>query len=122
METSGHIDGGTVSQRHHRANARDRHQAPAHLIIPHDSQQAAMQDDDLFAQHPPDNEHGFDQHRQVGEVLNQLPDARLELYLPNHADLEAEVTQSTAQIVVDGDGLRLQRLAMGQQHPQFLTT
>ena len=35
--------------------------------------------------------------------------------------LETEVTQSTAQVVVDGNGLRLQQLTMGQQHPQFLT-
>jgi hypothetical protein len=28
---------------------RGRHQAPAHLIIPNDGQQTAMQDDDLFA-------------------------------------------------------------------------
>jgi hypothetical protein len=31
------------------------------------------------------------------------------------------VAQSTAQVVLDGDGLRLQQLAMGQQHSQFLT-
>ena len=37
-----------------------------------------------------------------------------------YPNLEAEVTQSTAQVVLDGDGLRLQQLAMGQQHPQFL--
>src|SRR5450830_683721 len=34
--------------------------------------------------------------------------------------LKAEVTQSTAQVVVYSDGLRLQQLAMRQQHPQFL--
>ena len=37
-----------------------------------------------------------------------------------YPNLEAEVTQSPAQVVVDGDGLRLQQLAMRQQHPQFL--
>jgi hypothetical protein len=31
-----------------------------------------------------------------GDVLDQLLDARLELHLPDHSDLEAEVTQSTA--------------------------
>src|SRR5262245_59574168 len=36
-----------------------------------------MQDDDLFAKRPPDNKHRFDQHHQVGEVLNKLPDAGL---------------------------------------------
>ena len=29
--------------------------------------------------------------------------------------------QRTAQVVLDGDRLRLQQLAMGQQHPQLLT-
>ena len=38
----------------------------------------------------------------------------------NHANLEAEVAQSTAQVIVDGDRLRLQQLAVGQQHPRFL--
>jgi len=40
---------------------------------------------------------------------------------PGHTDLEAEVAQGTAQVVLDSDGLRLQQLAMGQQHPQLLT-
>ena len=56
-----------------------------------------------------------------GEVLDKLPDPGLELYLPNHADLEAEVAQRAAQVVLNGDGLGLQQLAMRQQHPQFLT-
>jgi hypothetical protein len=30
-------------------SARDRHQAPAHLIIPDDGQQAAVLDDELLA-------------------------------------------------------------------------
>jgi hypothetical protein len=50
-----------------------------------------MQDDDLFAQRPPDNEHWFDQLGQVGKVLDQLFDAGLELRLPGDADLETEV-------------------------------
>ena len=71
-----------------------------------------MQDDDLFAECPPDNEQWFDQLGQVGEALDQLVDAGLELHLPDHSDLEAEVTQSTAQVVLNGDGLRLKQLAM----------
>jgi hypothetical protein len=58
---------------------------------------------------------------QVGQVLDQLLDPSLELHCANHSDLEAEVAQGTAQVVLDGDGLRLQQLAMGQQHAQFLT-
>jgi hypothetical protein len=44
----------------------------------------------------------LDQHRQVGKVLNKLPDAGLKLRLPNHANLETEVAQSTAQVILDG--------------------
>jgi hypothetical protein len=49
VEASWHVDRGAIGQRHHGANSRGRHQAPTHLVIPHDGQQAAMQDDDLFA-------------------------------------------------------------------------
>jgi hypothetical protein len=40
---------------------------------------------------------------------------------PHHAHLEAEVAQGAAQVVLNGNGLRLQQLAMGQQHAQLLT-
>ncbi len=74
-----------------------------------------MQDNDLFAQYSPDNEHRFDHDRQVGQVLDKLPDSHLELHRPDHADLEAEVAQGTPQIILNGDRLRLQKLTMGQQ-------
>ena len=48
-EASWNVDGATIGQRHHGADTRGCHQAPAHLVIPDDGQQAAMQDDDLFA-------------------------------------------------------------------------
>jgi hypothetical protein len=47
---------------------------------------------------------GFDQLGQVGLVLDQFLDPGFELHLPDHADLEAEVTQSTAQVVLNGNG------------------
>ena len=34
---------------------------PAHLIVPHDSEQAAVQDAELLAKRPSDNEQWFDQ-------------------------------------------------------------
>src|SRR5439155_11890136 len=70
---------------------------------------------------PPDNEQWFDQNGQVREVLDQLLDPSLELHRANHSDLEAKVTQGTAQVILDGDGLRLQQLAVGQEHAQLLT-
>src|SRR5215510_13386043 len=47
-EASGDVDGGAIGQRHHGPDTRGRHQAPAHLILPDNGQQAAMQDDDLL--------------------------------------------------------------------------
>src|ERR1035437_7706897 len=49
MEASGYVDRGSIGQRTHRATARAGHQAPAHLIIPDDGQQAAVLDDELLA-------------------------------------------------------------------------
>jgi hypothetical protein len=54
-------------------------------------------------------------------ALDQLLNACLELRRPHHTDLETEVAQGSAQVVLDGDGLRLQQFAMRQQHAQFLT-
>jgi hypothetical protein len=34
-----------------------------------------MQDDDLFAERPPDDQQWFDQYGQVGKVLDQFLDA-----------------------------------------------
>jgi hypothetical protein len=38
-------------------------------------QQTAMQDDDLFAERPPDDQQWFDQYGQVGKVIDQFLDA-----------------------------------------------
>jgi hypothetical protein len=80
LEAGGYVDGSAIGQRHHRANTGDRHQAPSH--VPHDDQQTAVQDADLLTQHPPDNEHRFDQHGEVGGILDQLLDPLLELTVP----------------------------------------
>src|SRR5450759_2065297 len=90
-EASGNVDGGAIGQRHHGADPGHRHQPPAHLIGPHDSEQAAMLDDELLAKYAPDDKQRFNQLSQVGQVLDQLLDACLELYLPGYSDLEAEV-------------------------------
>jgi hypothetical protein len=63
---------------------------------------AAVQDADLLTERPPDDEQRFDQHGQVGEVLDKLFDPPLDFTRPNHPDLEAEVTQGATQVVVDG--------------------
>jgi hypothetical protein len=55
-KASWYVDGGGIGQRYHGADTRYRHQAPAHVIVPHDGQQTAMQDADLLAKHSPDNQ------------------------------------------------------------------
>src|SRR5262249_20757187 len=77
-----------------------------------------MQDVNLLAQHPADNEHRFDQCHQVGDVLDELFNTRLKLDRAHDADLETKVTQTGTQIILNGDGLRLQQLTMGQQRAQ----
>jgi len=44
---------------------------------------------------------------------DKLLNAGLEPHHSDHAHLEAEVTQSPSQIVLDSDGLRQEELAMG---------
>ena len=44
-----------------------------------------MQDADLLAKHPPDNQQRLNQRSQVGQLLDQLLDAVLELRCPHHA-------------------------------------
>jgi hypothetical protein len=52
-----------------------------------------MQDVDLPANYPPDNEQRFHQHGQIGKVLDKFLDARLELHRPHHTHLKTELAQ-----------------------------
>jgi len=78
------------------------HQAAAHIIVPDDNQQAVMQDPELLANYPPDNEQRFHQHGQIGKVLDKLPNTHLVLDRADRADLETEVAQGGTQVVLDG--------------------
>src|SRR5437868_710262 len=53
-------------------------------------------------------------------VRNQLANSSLELDRPHHANLEAEIAQRATQIVLDVEGLGLQKLPTGQQHAALL--
>jgi hypothetical protein len=44
-----------------KAASTTSHTISPYLIVPHDGQQAAVQDADLLAKHSPDNQHRFDQ-------------------------------------------------------------
>jgi hypothetical protein len=48
-EASWHVDRGAIGERYYRPNAWRNHQASAHLIIAHNSEQPAMQNSDLLA-------------------------------------------------------------------------
>jgi hypothetical protein len=52
---------------------------------------------------------------------DKLPNTHLVLDRPDRADLETEVAQGGTQVVLNGNGLRLKQLAMGQQHPKLIT-
>src|SRR3974390_316224 len=80
-----------------------------------------MHDAKLFAQRASDNQQRFDKDGQIRDVFHEFLDARLKLHRSRHADLEPKVAQGGTQIVLDRNRLRLQQLAMGQQHPQLLT-
>src|ERR1019366_291219 len=98
----------------HGANTGRRHQAPAHLIVPHNGEQAAVQDAELLAKRPSDNKQWFNHSGYIWKISDQLSDACLELHRSHYTHLEAEVAQDATQIIVDSDGLGLQQLAMGQ--------
>ena len=120
-EADGHVNCGPIGQRHSRADTGDRHQTPAHIIVSDDGQQAAVQYAKLRAKDLPDNEQRLDQLGHIGQVLDQPPDTRLELDRSHDPCLETEVSQRATEVIVEGNGLRLHKLAMGQKHPQLLT-
>ena len=64
-EVGRYIDGRAIGQRYHRTDTRNRHQTPSHVIVPDDSQQAAMQDTDLFTEHPPDKEQWLEERSRM---------------------------------------------------------
>jgi hypothetical protein len=72
-----------------------------------DDQQAAMQDADLLANCPADNEQRLKQYGQIGKFRDKSLIRGSNLTLPYHTDLQTEVAQGGAQVVLDGNGLRL---------------
>ena len=99
-----------IGQCNDGADTRNGHQAPTHGIVPDNGQQAAMQDADLFAKHPPDNKQRLDQHGHIGKVRDELLGARLKLNRPHYAHLEAKVAQGGTQVILNRDGLGLSSL------------
>lgn len=52
--------------------------------------------------------HALQQIREGRQVPDQLPDPSVEFHRPCDPNLEAEVTQGTAQVALDGNVLRQQ--------------
>jgi len=57
LEPSRNVDGRGESQGNDRADARDRHQPPAHVVFADDRQQLLMQFSDLLAKRPASVKH-----------------------------------------------------------------
>ena len=58
------LDRGAIGQRNDGADIGDCREAPTHVVVADDGQQAAMQDAELLAKHPADNKQWFDQGRR----------------------------------------------------------
>ena len=56
-----------------------------------------MQDDDLFAQHAPDNEQRFDQDRQVGEEGSRAKPAASAIIKKSKSRLDRKSVESFAE-------------------------
>ena len=70
-----------------------------------------MQVLELFPQHPSYCEKWLDDQPQMGRMLEQLDNAPFELQPGHGSDLEPEVPQQPAQIVLGVEDLRLHELA-----------
>ena len=76
------------------------HQTPAHIIVPDDGQQSAVQDADLLAKYPPDNKQWFDQHGQIGEILDKLVDRASNFTHHAHLKKLRKVARRSFSIVI----------------------
>jgi hypothetical protein len=63
---------------------------------------------------------GANDLHQIGHIFDELKNTGLEASRANDANLETEVSQQPTDIVLDGDGLLLQKLARRQQSAMLL--
>jgi hypothetical protein len=66
---------------------------------------------ELLAQLPPGLQQNLHEFAQIWQALYELPDALFEFGGADNANLEAEIAQQAADIVVYGDGFFLKQLA-----------
>src|SRR5262249_40249036 len=67
-ETGRRIDRDAIGERDNRADTRDRHQAPAHIIVPDDGQQAPRKNAKFLANDRPDNNKRSNKHGKMGSL------------------------------------------------------
>jgi hypothetical protein len=73
------------------------------MIVPNDGQQAAMQNDDLFASTRRTMRSGSNSATKLEEPRKLL--GACKLHRMRDAHLETEIPQGSAQIILNGDGL-----------------
>jgi hypothetical protein len=81
-------------------------------------QQAAVQNCNLLGQHPPDNEQRLNQRGQIGKISCLMRASNLTApTVPTLSPKLRKVPRRSFSMAMAFD-----KLAMGQQHPQLLTT
>lgn len=106
-----------VDRRRHRP-ARSRGRivgiGEPDLVVAGKGQDLAVEGDKLLAQLLTRIQQRLDHRRQIGHVFDEFADACYELDGADKTDLEAEVAQQPANVVLNGNGLFLQELARRQ--------
>src|SRR3974390_1311006 len=82
LEAGWYVDCSAEGQRHHGTNTGDCHQPSAHPIVTGKRQQMAVQNGELLAEYPSDDQHRLDHEDQIGIVPDQLLDPSLKLSRP----------------------------------------
>src|SRR5664279_5622989 len=93
---------------------------PTVHIVANDRKQFAVERREHLAQFLLDGEQRLHDLDEFGHAFDKLPNPFVELANADGADLETEVAQQTADVVLNGNGLVLQNLAGGQKSPALL--
>ena len=106
-DTTGPTPGIVIKRRH----------TPSSRTI---DKQFAVERREHFAQLLPGGQQRLHDGDEFGHAFDKLPNPFVELANPNDADLETEVAQQAADVVLNGDRLVLENLAGGQQSAALL--
>lgn len=90
-----------------RAIVGIRNQALADRIIMHDFANLVVQSGEFLPQFAPCSQQWLNDHRQIGQALDQLANTLFILNGSNHANLQTEIAQKPTNVVLNGNGLFL---------------